>query len=184
MTSTLTIVGICGSLRKGSFNMALLKAAQASAPDGVTLTILNIGDLPLYNQDNEDPVPEVVQAFKKAIEAADAVLIATPEYNYSIPGVLKNAIDWLSRPYGQNSLNDKPVAIMGASVGMGASGRAQYHLRQCFVFLNGHVLNQPEVLVPMAQDKIDAQGNITDAKTKEKVTEIVDALAQWTRRLR
>jgi chromate reductase, NAD(P)H dehydrogenase (quinone) len=125
-----------------------------------------------------------VRLFKERIRAADALLIVTPEYNYSIPGVLKNAIDWASRPYGDSAFDGKPVAIMGASVGMLGTARAQYHLRQCCVFLNMHPLNQPEVMVPAVQDKVDSQGRLTDAKTRLKIGELLEALAAWVRRLR
>jgi len=109
-------------------------------------------------------------------------LIATPEYNYSIPGVLKNAIDWASRPYGDNALEGKPVALMGASVGMLGTARAQYHLRQTFVFLNMYPLNRPEVMVPFANDKVNNDGKVTDPKTKEKIRELLESLIVWTRR--
>jgi chromate reductase, NAD(P)H dehydrogenase (quinone) len=125
-----------------------------------------------------------VQEFKAKIRAADAILIATPEYNYSIPGILKNAIDCASRPYGDNAFEHKPVAIMGASIGMAGTARAQYHLRQCFVFLTCFALNQPEVMVPFAQDKIDKDGNVTDVKTREKIRELLENLVTWTRRLK
>jgi len=184
MTAPFTIVGIAGSLRKASYNRALLRAAEELLPEGVTLQIAEIGELPLFDQDSEQNLPAAVVKIKEMVEQAGAVLIATPEYNYSVPGVLKNAIDWLSRPYGKNSLDDKPVAIMGASVGMLGSARAQYHLRQMFVFLNGHVLNRPEVMVPTAQEKFDATGKLTDAKTREKVQEILAALVAWAQRLK
>jgi chromate reductase len=125
-----------------------------------------------------------VKEFKTKIRAADAILIATPEYNYSIPGVLKNAIDSASRPYGDNAFEGKPVALMGASIGMLGTARAQYHLRQSFVFLNMLPLNQPEVMVPFAQEKIDQDGRVTDQKTKEKIKELVETLVAWTRRLK
>jgi chromate reductase len=125
-----------------------------------------------------DP-PEKVRRFKAAIRAADALLIATPEYNYSMPGVLKNAIDVASRPYGDNPFNAKPLAIMGASIGMIATARAQYHLRQSCVFLNMYPLNQPEVMVPFAEKKFDAAGVLTDATTREKISELLRALADF-----
>lgn len=184
MDQPIVVVGFSGSLRKGSFNTALLKAAAQSAPEGMTVNILTIGDLPLLNQDLETDLPPVVQAFKKAVEAADAVLIATPEYNYSVPGVLKNAIDWLSRPYGKNSLGGKPAAIIGTSPGVLGSSRAQYHLRQILLGVNVHVLNRPEIIVPDAGSKFDAAGNLMDAKTKEKLAEMMEALGKWTLRLK
>lgn len=183
MTTPLRIVGFAGSLRTQSLNKALLRAAAALAPADMTVTILDIGNLPLFNQDLELALPESVRAFKDAVQSADAILIATPEYNYSIPGVLKNAIDWLSRPSGSNSFNDKPVAIMGTSPGMLGSSRAQYHLRQCFVSLNAHVLNQPEIIVSQGAEKFSADGTLTDVKTKEKLVQMLTALVAWTHRL-
>ena len=184
MAPSLTIIGIAGSLRKGSYNAALLRAARDLAPAGITIVIKNIGDLPLFNQDDEKNPPPSVRELKEAVKAADGLLIATPEYNYSVPGVLKNALDWVSRPYGDNSADDKPVAIMGASVSMTGTARAQYHLRQMFVFLNGHVLNMPEVMVPAASDKFDQDGNLTDEKTRDKVKQMLEAFVPWIKRLR
>lgn len=182
--SALKIVGLCGSLRAGSFNKALLRAAAELVPEGVELEILEIGDLPLFNQDFENSLPPHVQEFKNKIKAADAVLFVTPEYNYSIPGVLKNAIDWASRPYGNNSFDNKPGAIMGGSMGNVASARAQYHLRQTFVFLNIHAINRPEVLVPAIQEKVDANGVVTDRHTRDKIKELLEALVSFTEQLK
>jgi len=125
-----------------------------------------------------------VRELKRKVREADAILIATPEYNYSVPGVLKNAIDWASRPPGDNSWDGKPVAVMSASIGMIAGARAQYHLRQTFVYINMHALNRPEVMVPNVADKVDASGMVTDAKTRQKVKELLVALAAWTWRLK
>ncbi len=177
------ILGFAGSLRKGSFNRALINAALELAPEGAELKIFDLDGIPLYNQDNEGRPPERVVAFKEAIRNADALLIATPEYNYSIPGVLKNAIDWASRPDDDNVFRGKPVAIMSASGGMIGGARAQYHLRQAFVFLDMHPVNKPEVIVPMAQEKIDKDGKVTDAHTREKIKELLEALVAWTARL-
>ena len=178
------IVAFTGSLRKGSFNMGLLKAAQEVAPKDVIIEILDPGALPLFNQDLEANLPAAVIDFKNKLKAADAVLISTPEYNYSIPGVLKNALDWASRPYGDNSLDGKPAAIIGGSGGMIGSARAQYHLRQIMVFFNMHPLNRPEVMVPMMQDKFDANLKLTDEKTREKIGECLEALVAWTNQLK
>ena len=183
MEKEFTILGFVGSLRQGSFNKALMQTAQEQLPDGVTLTVADIGSLPLFSEDLEKDPPEAVRTLKQQIEAADAILFATPEYNYSIPGVLKNAIDWGSRPYGANSFDGKPVAVMGASVGAHGTARAQYHLRQCFVFLNMLAVNRPEVQVPTAQEKVDAEGRITDEFTRKKVAELVEALVAWARRI-
>lgn len=177
------ILGFAGSLRKGSFNRALINAALELAPEGAELKIFDLDGIPLYNQDNEGRPPERVVAFKEAIRNADALLIATPEYNYSIPGVLKNAIDWASRPYDDNVFRGKPSAIMSASGSMIGGARAQYHLRQVFVFLDMHPINKPEVIVSMAQEKIDKDGKVTDAHTREKIKELLEALVAWTARL-
>ena len=128
----------------------------------MTLEIFEIEGIPAFNQDLEGDIPKKVKEFKSKIREANAILIATPEYNYSVPGVLKNAIDWASRPYGDNPFDGKPVAIMSASVGMLGGSRAQYHLRQIFVFLNMYPVNGPEVIVPFAQDKFDATGKLID----------------------
>lgn len=178
------VAAFTGSLRKGSFNHGLLAAAQELVPAGVEIEILDVGLLPLFNQDLETNLPQAVKDFKSKVKAADAILIATPEYNYSIPGVLKNALDWGSRPYGDNSFEDKPAAIMGASGGMTGTARVQYHLRQTFVFLNMHPLNRPEVMVPTAQDKFDRNGKLTDQKTRDKIKELLQALVVWHDRLK
>lgn len=184
MTSNLSILGFAGSLRQGSYNRAILRAAQEMVPSGATLEIFDLAGIPPFNQDLEMQPLEKVTEFKAAIRAADALLIATPEYNYSMPGVLKNALDCASRPYGDNALDGKPVAIMGASVGMLGTARAQYHLRQSCVFLNMYPLNRPEVMVPFAQDKIDDNGRLTDQKTRERIAELLEALVVWARRLK
>ena len=178
------VLGFAGSLRKGSYNKALLRTAREESPEDMELEVFDIEGIPPYNQDLDNDMPARVKEFKQKIKAADAILIATPEYNYSVPGVLKNAIDWASRPPGDNSWDDKPVAVMSASIGMIAGARAQYHLRQTFVYVNMHALNRPEVMVPFVADKVDASGQVTDAKTREKVKEMMVGLAAWTRRLR
>jgi chromate reductase len=183
MEKVFKILGFAGSLRKGSYNRVLLQAALELLPEGVELEVFDLEGIPPYNQDLENQPVENVKEFKAKIKAADAVLIATPEYNYSIPGVLKNAIDCASRPYGDNAFAHKPVAMMGASPGMMGSARAQYHLRQCFVFLSCFALNQPEVMVPFAQEKIDKEGKVTDKKTRELIRELLESLVVWTRRL-
>ena len=149
------ILGFAGSLRKGSYNKSILSAALEMVPGDATLEIFDLEGIPPFNQDLETQPPEKVKEFKAKIRAADAILIATPEYNYSIPGVLKNAIDWASRPYGDNAFEGKPVAVMGASLGMLGTARAQYDLRRSFVFLNMYPLNQPELMVPFAQREGD-----------------------------
>lgn len=184
MDGNLNILGFAGSLRQRSYNRALLRLASTVSPEGVQLNTFELDDIPGFNEDIETSPPERVREFKARIRAADALLIATPEYNYSMPGVLKNAIDWASRPYGDNAFEGKPVAIMGASIGMLGTARAQYHLRQSCVFLNMLPVNRPEVMVPFAQDKTGADGEITDAKARQLVSELLVQLAAWTRRLR
>jgi len=184
MALKLSILGFAGSLRQGSYNRAILRAAQEMVPSEATLDIFDLAGIPVFNQDLESQPAEIIKAFKAAIRAADALLIATPEYNYSMPGVLKNALDSASRPYGDNALEGKPVAIMGASIGMLGTARAQYHLRQSCVFLNMYPLNHPEVMIPFAQEKIDDKGHLTDPKTREKIAELIKALIIWARQIK
>jgi chromate reductase len=178
-----TILGIAGSLRKHSWNRAVLRAAQQLVPEGVELKIFELDGIPLFNQDDEPHPPARVTELKPAIRAANAILIATPEYNYSVPGVLKNAIDWASRPYGDSAWSGKPVAILGASPGTLGTVRAQMALRQMSVFLDMHPLNQPEVMITNAHEKFDAQGNLTDEKTRELIRKQLARLVEWSRRL-
>jgi chromate reductase, NAD(P)H dehydrogenase (quinone) len=178
------ILGIPGSLRAGSFNRSLLRAAQEAAPAGMEIEAFDLASIPLYNGDVEaQGDPEPVAAFKAKIRAADALLFVTPEYNYGVPGVLKNAVDWASRPPGKSVLNGKPAAIMGASQGTGGTARAQLQLRQAFVFTQTIAMLQPEVLVAKAQDKFDAQGRLTDEVTRGYVRKFLEAFADWVKRL-
>jgi len=183
MRRKISILGFSGSLRKGSYNRSLLKAALELVPEDATLETFDLEGIPPFNQDFENRPPAKVKKFKRKIKAADAILIATAEYNFSIPGVLKNAIDWASRPHKDNSFEDKPVAIMSASGGMLGGARAQYHLRQTFVYLNMHPINRPEVIVTFADQKIDDKGRVVDEKTRKKIHELLVALVAWTRRL-
>jgi chromate reductase, NAD(P)H dehydrogenase (quinone) len=182
-TSPVRILGIPGSLRQASYNRAALRAAQELLPDGATLEMFDLDGLPPFNEDDERPLPARVVEFKARIREADAILIATPEYNYSVPGVLKNAIDWASRPYGDNAWDGKPVAVMGASVGSLGTARAQYHLRQTFVFLNMYPVNRPEVLISNAAQRFDAQGHLADEGSRTRIRQLLEALVAWTRRL-
>jgi chromate reductase len=184
MNQKVHILGFAGSLRKQSYNRAILAAALEMVPDDASLEIFDLEGIPPFNQDLELQPPDKVKEFKARIRAADAILIATPEYNYSIPGVLKNAIDWASRPYGDNAFDGKPVAVMGASVGTLGTARAQYDLRRSFVFLNMLPVNQPEVMVSFANEKIDQNGKVTDEKTKKKVGELLESLVVWTKKLK
>lgn len=180
----LKILGFAGSLRKGSYNKALLRAASELLPSNTTMEVFEIEGIPLFNQDAENDIPTKVIEFKSKIREADALLISTPEYNYSVSGVLKNSIDWASRPYGDNPFDGKPVAIMSTSIGMLGGARAQYHLRQMFVFLNMYPLNSPEVVVPFAQDKFDATGKLIDENTRKFLTQLLGRLADWTNLLK
>jgi chromate reductase len=183
MSTPLTILGIAGSLRKDSYNRAALRAAQTLAPADARIEIFDLEGIPVFNQDHDSHPPERVVQLKAQVRAADAILFVTPEYNYSIPGVLKNAIDWGSRPYGDSAWEGKPVAVMGASPGRLGTARAQYHLRQVFVFLNMFPLNRPEVMIGDADDLFDEQGNLKDEETKGRIRKLVEALAKWTRQL-
>ena len=182
--SDIKILGIAGSLRKGSYNRMLLKTAQQLLPQGVSLDIYELAGIPVFNEDAEESFPESVKKFKAAIRAADAILIATPEYNYSIPGPLKNAIDWASRPYGDSAWLGKPVAVVGASIGRMGSARAQYHLRQVFVYLDMDAIAQPEVMVANAGDMFDVNGNLTHESSKKALGGLIEALVARTRMLR
>jgi chromate reductase len=177
------ILGIAGSLRAKSFNRALLRAAQELVPEGMQIEPFEIAPIPLYDADLEaQGLPEPVAAFKKLIGAADGLLFVTPEYNYGVPGVLKNAIDWASRPPDQ-PFAGKPVAILSAAAGIAGGARGQMHLRHSCVFLDMHPLNKPEVLIGQAQTKFDAEGNLLDEVAKNLIRDLMAALAGWTRLL-
>jgi chromate reductase len=181
--NTVQVLGIAGSLRRGSYNQAALRAAKSLAPEGMEIDIFdNLSDIPLFNQDNEKNPPAAVVELKRRIRAADAILIATPEYNYSIPGVLKNAIDWASRPYGDSAWAGKPAAILGAAPSALGTVRAQYHLRQMFVFLNVYCLNQPEVMIVDAANRFDSAGNLTHEPTKQFIRDLLKNLMDWAGR--
>lgn len=184
MEDELRILGIPGSLRKESYNRLALETARKLVPEGAVLEIVGLEGVPPYNQDLEDHPPSTVAELKSKIRSSDAILFATPEYNYSVSGVLKNAIDWASRPYGESAWDGKPAAILGASTGSLGTARAQYHLRQILVTLNMYALNRPEVMIANASNKFDDQGNLTDDKTRERIERLVRALIVWTRRLK
>ena len=183
MSRPIRILGIAGSLRQKSYNRGALRAAAELAPEGATVEIFDIDGLPGFSEDEEKNPPAKVTELKRRIREADAILFVTPEYNYSIPGVLKNAIDWASRPYGDSAWSGKPAAVMGASVGAIGTARAQYHLRQVMVFLNMFPINQPEVMIGNASERFDAEGNLTDEKTKEYIGKLLQNLVEWTRRV-
>jgi chromate reductase len=178
------ILGIAGSLRRASYNRGLIRAAVEEAPPDLVVEVFDLGDIPLFNQDVEDAgEPGSVIALKSAIAKADALLVATPEYNHGIPGVLKNTIDWASRPRMTSPLRDRPVAVMGASPGRGATARAQAQLRDAFVFTGACVMPQPELLISAAASHFDDHGNLTDPELRASVGELLEALRQWTRRI-
>ena len=183
MDKKLKIVGICGSLRKESLNRKALNVAKQFFPADVEFEIIEIGNMPFFNQDLELNLPESVAKFREKIQSADGILFAMPEYNYSVSAVLKNAIEWGSRPYGKAAMNGKPVAIMGVSTGMLGTGRAQYHLRQICVQVNMYPLNKPEVMIPLGLDKFDKEGNLIDTHSKEKIEKLVNAFVIWIRKM-
>jgi chromate reductase, NAD(P)H dehydrogenase (quinone) len=179
----INILGFAGSLRKGSYNRALLRVASELAPPDTSLEIFDLEGIPPFNQDLETSMPRKVAEFKQKIKSADALLIVSPEHNYSVPGVLKNAIDWASRPYGDNSFKGKSVAVMSASTGMLGGARAQYHLRQIFVFLDMHPINKPEVFITLAAQKFDNEGKLLDEKARELIRDLLKSLVDWTIRI-
>jgi len=184
MTQPVRVVAICGSLRKASFNRMALNFAKTVLPAGMTLEEAEIGDLPLYNEDvYQAGCPAPAQRLRDQCTAADAILFVTPEYNFSIPGVLKNAIDWASRPPNVPVLG-KPYAVMGAAMGPLGTGRAQYHLRQIAVFLDMKAVNKPEVFINLAHTKFDEQGNLKDDVAKGLIKDLLANLYSWTVKLK
>jgi chromate reductase, NAD(P)H dehydrogenase (quinone) len=173
------LLGISGSLRQGSYNRGLLRAAHELLPEGVELAEFDLRELPPYDGDVEAAGdPEPVAAFKDAIRAADGLVIATPEYNRGVPGVLKNAIDWASRPPFGSPLASKPVAIMGASTGLGGTAKAQEQLRAALEFPGADVLDEPRVLVPEAFMRFDEGGNIVDDGVRAQIADLLDTLVR------
>jgi chromate reductase len=184
MTTPIHVLGISGSLRRASWNTGLLHAASDLLPEHMALEIADLANIPLYNQDLDGPdAPAAVKQFKERIRIADALLIATPEYNGSISGVLKNAIDWASRPISDSPLSGKPLAIMGAG-GMGGTIRAQLALRQLSTAINTLIINRPQVQIMRSWEKFDAAGKLTDEQARQEIRALLEALAAWTRRLR
>jgi chromate reductase len=178
------ILGFAGSLRRASYNRGLVRAATELAPTGIIVEAFDLGEIPLYNQDVEDAgEPPAVVSLKAAMARSDALLVATPEYNHGIPGVLKNAIDWASRPRVTSPLGDKPVAILGASPGRGSTARAQAQLREAFVFTGACVMPLPELMVGAAGEHFDEDGNLIDAAVRASLVELLEALRAWTLRI-
>jgi chromate reductase len=178
------ILGISGSLRKGSYNKAVLRTAAQMAPQGAEIEIFDLEGIPPFNQDLENVPPTIVAELRRKVREADAILFAVPEHNYTVAAVLMNALAWASRPWGQNMFDNKPVGMISASVGALGGARAQYHLRQSFVFLNMHPLNGPEVMISFAQNKFDEKGVLIDPDTKEHIRKYVAALVEWTEKVR
>jgi chromate reductase len=179
-----TILGFAGSLRRASFNRALLRAAAEAAPATMQIRIFDLAPVPLYNADIEaEGDPDGVKAFKAAIAAAEGVLMVTPEYNHGVPAVMKNAVDWASRPPKGAVLDRKPVGIIGASPGVTGSARGQSQLRQAFEFTNSYAMPQPELLVFRAHEKFDAEGRLVDDATRERLAAWLVAFEAWVRRL-
>jgi chromate reductase, NAD(P)H dehydrogenase (quinone) len=181
MADTLKILGISGSLRQGSYNTATLRAAQELAPPELSIEIADISQIPLYNGDVQaQGMPQPVAQLAEKIRAADGLLIACPEYNYSMSGVLKNTIDWISRVKDQ-PFAGKPAAVCGASMGQVGTARAQYHLRQSAVFIDLRFLNKPEVMIGGAHERFDAQGKLTHQPTRKFLGDLLVALRDWVR---
>jgi chromate reductase len=180
----ISVMGFAGSLRQGSYNNAALRAAIELAPPGMIIETFDLAPIQPYNEDvKQQGFPPPEQEFREKIRAADALLIVTPEYNRGAPGVLKNAIDWASRPPDQ-PFNGKPTAIFGASPGMIGTAVAQYDLRRCLGVLNALVMNTPSVMIGQAAQKFDAQGRLTDQPTRDMISQLLVALVEWTRRCR
>jgi chromate reductase len=177
------VLGIAGSLRRASYNRALLAAAVELAPPELEIEVFDISALPPYNQDLEADLPASVVALKAAIIASDALLFVTPEYNFSVPGVLKNVIDWGSRPHPENAWDNKPAAVMGASMAFTGTARAQSALRQSFAFINVDCMNQPGMYVAAAHDKFSAEGKLTDEETREHLAKFLAAYAAWLQKM-
>jgi len=176
------ILGISGSARRRSYNSALLRAAKDLVPENAVLEIFDVSGFPLFNQDLEAQIPALVVEFKKKIRQADAILFVTPEHNYSISAVLKNAIEWGNRPGTDNSWDGKPAAIISASVSPRGGARAQLHLRQIMVDLNMYPINQPELYVARAQEKFDENLKLTDEESRETLRSLLARLVEWTRK--
>jgi chromate reductase len=179
----LKVLGISGSLRKASTNRGLLRWAQSCAPEGMTIELADLSAIPFFNADHADNKPEAVLTLMNQAEGADALLLACPEYNYSLAPALKNALDWLSRAPDNRLLAGKPVAMMSSGGGQGGA-RAQYHLRQVCVYLNLHPLNKPEIFCNAFSSSFDAQGNLVDSQTQKLVSELLAALCDWHSRIR
>lgn len=180
MGEALRVVGIAGSLRRSSYNRALLCAAQQLTPPSLVIEIELLDHVPMFNADLDGAdTPEAVVRLRQSVREADGLLLVTPEYNHGVPGVMKNAIDWLSQPLAQSALDGKPTAIMGASTGLAGTARGQSQLRQSFVLTNTPAMLRPEVLVGRAQDKFDASGRLIDEPTRRFLRGFLEQFAGW-----
>ncbi|MEO6695909.1 MAG: NAD(P)H-dependent oxidoreductase [Ignavibacteria bacterium] len=184
MSEKIKVLGISGSLRKHSKNMALLRASVELNPENMEIEIFGLEDIPFYNQDldNEDNLPKAVQMFKEKITASHSLLIASPEYNHSVTGILKNAIDWASTPYSNSPLNKKPYAVMGVSGGASGTIRSQLHFRQIAAENNMFGMNKPEIYVTMGKSKFNEKDELTDEPTRERLKKFLEAFYEWTLR--
>lgn len=181
MNENIKVLGISGSLRKHSYNTALLRACIELKPENIEIEIYGLNDIPLYNEDLEkEGIPESVKAFREKIAGSNSLLISTPEYNYSVTGVLKNAIDWASRPANASVLNKKPFAMMGVSGGISGTIRSQMHLRQIAVFGNMFAMNVPQVYIQLGKQKFNEKGELTDEPTREHLKKFLIAFYEWT----
>ncbi len=184
VASPVRILGVSGSGRTGSFNTALLEASKRVLPEGATLETYDVSRFPLYNSDLERSIPVQVRKFKERIRNSDAVVLVTPEYNHSVSAVMKNALEWGNRPWGDNSWDGKPIAIMSASTSMTGGARAQEHLRQILVDLNMRPVNQPQVLVARAHEKFSAKMELVDEGANEILRDLLARLVEWARALK
>jgi chromate reductase len=182
--SKVRLLGLVGSLRRASVNRSLVVAVAECLPPEATLTIYDgLGELPLFNTDIA-PEPESAARLKAAIASSDGLVVASPEYNYTVTGVIKNAIDWATRPVATSPLRGKPIGLVSASIGMSGGMRAQYHLRQIFVYTDSPVMAQPEVLIPRSNERFDAEGRLTDESTRVLLTKFGASLVTWVQRFR
>ncbi|MBK7882529.1 MAG: NAD(P)H-dependent oxidoreductase [Chitinophagaceae bacterium] len=181
---SITIAAFSGSLRKDSYNTKLIKAFEQLAPEGVTIETIDIGKLPLLNQDLETDLPQSVKDLHNSIDNADAILLATPEYNRSYSPILKNALDWGSRPQGQNRWNKKPAAVTGCTPSVLGTFGAQNHLRQVLTYLNMYTLQQPEFYLGSVADKFNDKGELTDEQTKKKIIQFWATFIEWINKIK
>ncbi|TSC61102.1 MAG: NADPH-dependent FMN reductase [Parcubacteria group bacterium Gr01-1014_107] len=175
-----SFIAIIGSLRKGSYNRMLYEAAKKLLPEKIDFKEIPIKNLPLYNQDLEENFPKEARELKDSVKKADGIIFFTPEFNRTIPAPLKNAIDWISRPYGKNSIAGKPVYVMGATVGGVGTALSQYNLKQALLYLDANILGQPEFYLSMAGQKFNTNGELTDELTKNHLKQAMERFVSYT----